>query len=48
MIFLVVLELLPEALETESHGRIAWAFTLGFGGMLLIQVALEAVSGQPG
>ncbi len=40
MIFLVILELIPEALETESHGRIAWAFTLGFCGMLLIQVLL--------
>jgi len=40
MIFLVVLELIPEALETESPSHIAWAFTLGFCGMLLIQVVL--------
>ncbi len=40
MIFLVVLELIPEALETESPAAIAWAFTLGFCGMLLIQVVL--------
>jgi ZIP family zinc transporter len=40
MIFLVVLELLPDALETESHQRTAWAFTLGFSAMLLIQVLL--------
>ncbi len=40
MIFLVVLELLPEALQTQSHSHIAWAFTIGFGGMLLIQVVL--------
>jgi zinc transporter ZupT len=40
MIFLVVLELIPEALATERPGRIAWAFTLGFCLMLLIQVLL--------
>jgi len=40
MIFLVILELIPEALETESHNRIAWAFTIGFCGMVLIQVLL--------
>lgn len=40
MIFLVVLELIPEALEKESHSRIAWAFTTGFCLMLLIQVVL--------
>lgn len=40
MIFLVVLELIPEALECESPGRTAWAFTLGFCGMLLVQVLL--------
>jgi len=40
MIFLVIMELIPAALRTESHGRIAWAFTLGFCGMLWIQVAL--------
>ena len=40
MIFLIVLELIPEALNTESPLRIAWAFTLGFCLMLLIQVIL--------
>jgi len=40
MIFLVILELIPEALETDSHSHIAWAFTSGFCGMLLIQVLL--------
>lgn len=40
MIFLIVLELIPEALELEAPGPIAWAFTLGFCGMLLIQVVL--------
>jgi len=40
MIFLVILELIPEALETDTHAHIAWAFMLGFALMLLIQVAL--------
>ena len=40
MIFLVILELIPEALETESPKRIAWAFTIGFCLMLLVQVVL--------
>ena len=40
MIFLVVVELIPEALHTEKPSRIAWAFTLGFCLMLLIQVVL--------
>lgn len=40
MIFLVVLELIPEALHLENTSRTAWAFTLGFGLMLLIQVVL--------
>lgn len=40
MIFLVVLELIPEALQFESPRRIAWAFLAGFCGMMLIQVAL--------
>ena len=40
MIFLVVLELIPEALETETPIHIAWAFTIGFCAMLLIQVVL--------
>lgn len=40
MIFLVILELIPEALQTESPRRIAWAFTLGFCLMLMVQVVL--------
>ena len=40
MIFLVIVELIPEALETEKPGRIAWAFVIGFCLMLLIQVLL--------
>ncbi len=40
MVFLVILELIPEALETESPRRIAWAFTLGFCLMLMVQVVL--------
>ncbi|MEE9212017.1 MAG: ZIP family metal transporter [Phycisphaeraceae bacterium] len=40
MIFLVVLELIPEALETGKPVKIAWSFMAGFCLMLLIQVAL--------
>jgi zinc transporter ZupT len=40
MIFLIVLELIPEALEEETPRRIAWAVMLGFCTMLLVQVAL--------
>jgi len=40
MIFLVIMELIPEALETETHAHIAWSFTIGFCGMLLIQTVL--------
>jgi zinc transporter ZupT len=40
MIFLVILELLPEALHTSSPVRVAWAFTIGFCAMILVQVLL--------
>lgn len=40
MMFLVLLDLIPEALHTESPMRITWAFTLGFCAMLLVQVVL--------
>ncbi|WP_428387785.1 ZIP family metal transporter [Mucisphaera sp.] len=40
MIFLIVLELIPHALEEEKPTPIAWAFTLGFCAMLLVQVVL--------
>jgi len=40
MIFLIILELIPEALNTERPQRIAWAFTIGFCMMLLVQVIL--------
>lgn len=40
MVFLVVMELLPEALKKESHTAVAWATTVGFCIMLLVQVAL--------
>jgi len=40
MIFLVVLELIPEALHTETPARIAWAFIVGFCLMLMVQVVL--------
>ncbi len=40
MIFLILLELIPEALETENRRRIAWGFCIGFCFMLLMQVVL--------
>jgi ZIP family zinc transporter len=40
MIFLVVVELLPDALETQSAGSSAWAFSLGVALMVLVQVAV--------
>ena len=40
MIFLVILDLIPEALHTQSPSKTAWAFTIGFCGMLLVQVLL--------
>lgn len=40
MMFLVLMELIPEALETRTPGEIAWAFMTGFAAMALIQVAL--------
>ncbi len=40
MIFLVILELIPEALHSSSPIRVAWAFTIGFCAMILVQVLL--------
>jgi zinc transporter ZupT len=40
MIFLVVSELLPESLVVASRIEVAWAFTLGLGGMLRFTAAL--------
>lgn len=40
MIFLVVMELIPEALHTENNRRTSWAFLVGFSLMLLVQVLL--------
>ncbi len=40
MIFLIILELIPEALHTENPRRIAWSFMTGFCLMLLVQVIL--------
>ncbi len=40
MIFLVLLEIIPEALDEETPLRIAWAFTIGFSLMILVQVIL--------
>jgi len=40
MIFLVILELIPEALNTLKPIKAAWSFTLGFCAMILVQVVL--------
>ena len=40
MIFLVILELIPEALHTSSSIRVAWSFTVGFCAMILVQILL--------
>ena len=40
MIFLVLMELIPDALATEKPRPMAWAFTVGFCLMLLIQILL--------
>jgi ZIP family zinc transporter len=40
MVFLVILELIPEALHTSSPVRVSWAFTIGFCAMILVQVLL--------
>ena len=40
MMYLVVVELIPDALETRSTGEIAWSFMAGFGLMLLVQPVL--------
>jgi ZIP family zinc transporter len=40
MMYLVVVELIPDGLETTSRSGIAWTFMAGFGLMMLVQVAL--------
>ena len=40
MIFLVILELIPDALEDRRPTEIAWSFLLGFCLMILVQVVL--------
>lgn len=40
MIYLVVVELIPDALETRSPTQTAWAFMLGFAAMAAVQAAL--------
>ncbi len=40
MMFLVVMELIPDALEDRRPVEIAWAFILGFCLMILVQVVL--------
>lgn len=40
MIFLIILQLVPEALHTTSSTKVAWAFSIGFCAMILVQVIL--------
>jgi len=40
MIFLVLLEMIPEALDSQKPAAIAWSFSFGFAGMILVQVLL--------
>ncbi|QDT35668.1 ZIP family metal transporter [Stratiformator vulcanicus] len=40
MIFLVMDEIIPDALETRKRGEVAWSFLIGFALMALVQVAL--------
>jgi ZIP family zinc transporter len=40
MIYLVLLELIPHALEDVSPRRLAWSFTIGFCAMVMVQVLL--------
>ncbi len=40
MMYLVLIELVPSALEERSPAQIAWMFLLGFGVMALVQVTL--------
>lgn len=40
MMYLVIVELIPDALETRSRSQTAWSFMIGFGLMVLVQVGL--------
>lgn len=40
MMYLVIVELIPDALETQPAERTAWLFMAGFGLMLLVQVLI--------
>lgn len=40
MMYLVLVELIPDSLETESRSHVAWSFMFGFGLMALVQVGL--------
>jgi ZIP family zinc transporter len=40
MMYLVIVELIPDALETRSPSQVAWSFMFGFGLMAVVQVAL--------
>lgn len=40
MMYLVIVELIPNALESRSRTQIAWYFMIGFGAMALMQLGM--------
>lgn len=40
MMYLVIVEMIPESLEEEKPTQVAWAFMTGFAAMVLVQVVL--------
>lgn len=40
MMFLVLVELIPDSLESQSRSTVAWSFMLGFSLMVLVQVVI--------
>lgn len=40
MMYLVIVEMIPESLEEERPTQVAWAFMAGFAAMVLVQVVL--------
>jgi len=40
MVFLVILEMIPDALHSQKPAAIAWSFSFGFSAMILAQVLL--------
>ena len=47
MMYLVIVELIPDSLETHSRSEVASCFMLGFSLMLLVQVCFDSPSPAP-